>query len=111
MDGLGDIDHCHTLPGCVLGYDQNTGSRPRYGEIEAAAKVVAGHLSVVDTVLAKQDYLSGETFGVGDIPLGCFIYAWFEMPIDRPDHPHLAAWYERLKSRPAYQNAVMKPLS
>ncbi|MGV1830469.1 glutathione S-transferase [Agrobacterium vitis] len=80
-------------------------------KIEAAAKIVAGHLSVVDTVLAKQDYLSGDTFGVGDIPLGCFIYAWFEMPIARPDHPHLAAWYERLKSRPAYQNAVMKPLS
>jgi glutathione S-transferase len=67
--------------------------------------------SIADAALASQPYLSGEKFGVGDIPLGCFIYAWFEMPIERPDHPHLAAWYERLKERPAYQKTVMIPLT
>jgi len=48
---------------------------------------------------------------MGDIPLGCFAYAWFEMPIERPELPHLQAWYQRLRQRPAYQRAVMTPLT
>ncbi|MBA8902126.1 glutathione S-transferase [Phyllobacterium sp. P30BS-XVII] len=67
--------------------------------------------AIADAALAAQPYLSGKAFGIGDIPLGCFVYAWFEMPIKRPDHPHLLAWYERLKTRPAYQKAVMTPLT
>ncbi|EPN01382.1 glutathione S-transferase family protein, partial [Pseudomonas syringae pv. actinidiae ICMP 19070] len=38
-------------------------------------------------------------------------YGWFEMPIERPPLPHLQAWYERLKTRPAYHKAVMSPLT
>ncbi|RUP87896.1 glutathione S-transferase, partial [Corynebacterium pseudodiphtheriticum] len=56
-------------------------------------------------------YLSGHAFGMGDIPLGCFIYAWFEMPIERPAMPHLEAWYQRLQQRPAYRKAVMTALT
>jgi len=48
---------------------------------------------------------------MGDIPLGSFIYAWFEMPIERAPQPHLEAWYARLKQRPAYQKAVMTALT
>jgi glutathione S-transferase len=68
-------------------------------------------LAIVDKTLAQQPYLSGAKFGMGDIPLGCFAYAWFEMPIERPDLPNLEAWYERLKARPAYQKTVMIPLT
>ncbi len=70
-----------------------------------------GLLRVADEALASQPYLSGDSFGMGDIPLGCFAYAWFEMPIERPPLPHLQAWYERLKARPAYRKAVMSPLT
>ncbi|MDG9856097.1 MULTISPECIES: glutathione S-transferase [Pseudomonas] len=79
--------------------------------IQAALDICAGLLAIPEAVLAKQSYLSGEQFGIGDIPLGCFIYAWFEMPIERPAQPHLKAWYERLKARPAYRDAVMTELT
>ncbi|NKQ11351.1 glutathione S-transferase [Pseudomonas sp. SST3] len=68
-------------------------------------------LAIADQVLADQPYLSGESFGMGDIPLGCYAYAWFEMPIERPDLPNLRSWYERLQQRPAYQAAVISPLT
>ncbi|WP_415844806.1 glutathione S-transferase family protein [Stutzerimonas zhaodongensis] len=68
-------------------------------------------LTIVDQTLAEQPYLSGESLGMGDIPLGCFAYAWFEMPIERPDLPHLRDWYDRLRQRPAYQAAVLTPLT
>ncbi|WP_437884300.1 glutathione S-transferase [Pseudomonas sp. LRF_L74] len=68
-------------------------------------------LRVPDQALASQPYLSGEALAMGDIPLGCFVYAWFEMPIARPDLPNLAAWYRRLGERPAYRRAVMTALT
>lgn len=68
-------------------------------------------LAIPDAALARQPYLSGEQFAMGDIPLGCFAYAWFEMPIVRPELPHLADWYARLKERPAFQRGVMTPLT
>jgi glutathione S-transferase len=67
--------------------------------------------AIADSVLARQPYLSGAEFGVGDIPVGCFVYGWFQAPIERPLLPHLATWYDRLTARPAYQKTVMIPLS
>lgn len=68
-------------------------------------------LAVVDQALNDQPFLSGDRFGMGDIPLGCFAYGWFEMPIERPDLPHLEAWYQRLATRPGYRQHVMIPLT
>ncbi|MFP9459278.1 glutathione S-transferase family protein [Pectobacterium brasiliense] len=66
---------------------------------------------IVDTVLANQPWLSGDQFGVGDIPLGCIAYGWLNMPIEQQSHPHLERWYQQLTERPAYQKHVMIPLS
>lgn len=79
--------------------------------IQAAIDTCVSLLAIPEATLAKQPYLTGEQFGMGDIPLGSFIYAWFEMPIERPAQPHLKAWYERLKVRPAYRDAVMTDLT
>lgn len=79
--------------------------------IQAALEACARLLEIPEQTLAKQPYLSGEQLGIGDIPLGSFIYAWFEMPIERPAQPHLTAWYERLKARRAYRDAVMTELT
>ena len=65
----------------------------------------------VDAELSRMPYLSGETFAMGDIPLGCFAYAWFEMDIARPDLPHLRAWYDRIRVRPAFIAGVAIPLT
>ncbi|MEJ8473526.1 glutathione S-transferase family protein [Roseibium algae] len=67
--------------------------------------------AIADAALSKKPYMSGDNIGVGDIPLGCLAYAWFSMEIQRPDLPHLEAWYERLTNRAAYQKAVMSALT
>ena len=79
--------------------------------IEAAIKECTELLAMADQALADKPYLSGDEIGMGDIPLGSFIYAWFEMPIERAPQPHLQAWYERLKQRPAFRKAVMTALT
>jgi len=79
--------------------------------VERSRATCAGLLERVDAALAQTPYLSGAAFGMGDIPLGCFAYGWFEMPIDRPDLPHLADWYARVSARPAYRATVAIPLT
>lgn len=79
--------------------------------VERGIERLSGLFAMPDAALADAPYLGGDRFTVGDIPLGCFAYAWFEMPITRPDLPNLEAWYRRLAERPAYRAAVMIPLT
>ena len=64
-------------------------------------------MKIANEALLEMRWFSGENFGVGDIPLGCIAYAWFNLPIERPSLPSLEAWYDQLSQRPAYQNTVM----
>jgi glutathione S-transferase len=68
-------------------------------------------MGIADNFLERTPYLSGQDFGVGDIPLGCIAYAWFNLSIERPELPSLAKWYDSMCTRPAFQKAVMTPLT
>jgi hypothetical protein len=46
--------------------------------------------------------LSADHLTVADIPLGCVAYRWYVLPIERPELPHLRAWYEQLTKRPGF---------
>jgi glutathione S-transferase len=74
--------------------------------VEAAIKQAGDIFRIADDALASQPYLSGRELSMGDIPFGCFANRWLQLPIQRPDHRNLAAYYERLKSRPAFREHV-----
>ncbi|CFQ29407.1 MULTISPECIES: glutathione S-transferase [Yersinia] len=63
-------------------------------------------MAIADSALAKQAYLSGDKFGIGDIPLGCLAYGWFNLSIPRPELPHLQRWYQSLTQRAAFQKVI-----
>ena len=86
--------------------DQRNETEMKRGEVQCARL-----MAIADDALASSPYLSGETLGIGDVPLGCIAYAWFSLPIERPALKNLNEWYERLCGRPAYQTAVMTPLT
>ncbi len=78
----------------------------------AASAVRSGKaMAIVDAALAKSAWLSGDSFGIGDIPMGAYVHTFFTLDIERPDLPYLRAWYERLRGRPAYAETVMIPLT
>ena len=79
--------------------------------IDRSASASARMMAIVDRQLAETPWLSGEAFGVGDVPMGVYAYTYFTLDITRPDLPHLADWYARLQSRPGYRAQVMIPLS
>jgi glutathione S-transferase len=64
-------------------------------------------LEVAEEHLAQNKWMSGDTFGIGDIPLGVNLYLWFGLPLERPSLPNLERWYKQLQERPAYRNRVM----
>ncbi|MBW5810511.1 glutathione S-transferase family protein [Yersinia kristensenii] len=63
-------------------------------------------MAIADETLSKQTYLSGDKFGIGDIPLGCLAYAWFNLSLERPELPHLQRWYQHLTERAAFQKVI-----
>jgi glutathione S-transferase len=79
--------------------------------IEEGRRKAGELLAIPDAVLAKRQYLGGSGFSMGDIPLGCHVQVWMRLPIERPPHPNLTAWFERLCSRPAFKKNVDLPLS
>jgi glutathione S-transferase len=66
---------------------------------------------MVEDHLAKNRYLGGEEFSLGDIPLGVWAYRWFNLPVQRPNQPNITNWYGRLKQRTPYQTHIMIPLT
>ncbi|HEX7821566.1 MAG TPA: glutathione S-transferase [Sphingobium sp.] len=88
--------------------------KPEEREAAAIAQSAtrAGKLmAIVDKALSRQPWLSGETMGIGDIPVGVYAHTYFTLDIERPELPHLRAWYERLTMREAYARTVMIPLT
>ena len=66
---------------------------------------------ILNVHLEKRDYILGSNPSIADIPLGCAIYRWSAMGIERPSLNNVTAWYERLKQREPFQTNVMLPLT
>jgi len=78
----------------------------------AASAVAAGRLmQILDAELARQPWLSGERFGIADVPMGVYAYTWFTLEIERPRVSHVEDWYDRLRGRPGFAQQVMIPLT
>jgi len=68
-------------------------------------------LAIADAALAGKKYLAGNSLTMGDIPLGCHVQLWMRLPIERPEHRNLKAWFERLCERAAFCKIVDIALS
>ncbi len=79
--------------------------------IEEARQKCGELLAIPDQALSRNAFIAGANLTMGDIPLGCHVQLWMRLPIERPAHANLKAWFERLCSRPAYRKIVDMPLS
>ena len=80
-------------------------------QVEDGRKKWAENLKMVETNLANRPYMAGTAFTMGDIPMGVALHRWFELPIERPDYPRLAAYYQRLRQRPGFARHCAAPLT
>jgi glutathione S-transferase len=68
-------------------------------------------LGYLDIHLKNRPYIVGNALTMGDIPMGCAIWRWMGVPIERPDLPNVQRWYDTLAARPAYKKVVMLPMT
>lgn len=79
-------------------------------EIDAAIAQGRKLWAMLDRHLEGRDFVAGDAFTMGDIPLGPQAHRWLNLVEDRPAMANLEAWYQRLTERPAFARHVMIPI-
>ncbi len=79
---------------------------PAYTDPAALAASVASwskHIGILEQQLATTGaYILGDTFSLADVPLGLSVNRWLMTPLQHPEYPAVAAYFERLSQRPAF---------
>jgi glutathione S-transferase len=99
------------LTGVFWGFYRTPEVQRDWPAIRRAMARCDDHFRLLDRILANRPFLAGQTLSLADIPAGAILYRYFELDIDRPDTPHVEAWYRRLQDRPAYRQHVMIPFT
>ena len=60
-------------------------------------------MAILDQTLAATGaYVTGPAFTLADVVIGLSVNRWFASPIDRPELPAVAAYFERLSQRAGF---------
>lgn len=94
-----------------MGLVRQTPEQRNGDAIERSMATARRMMAVLDDALAETPWLSGEAFGVGDLPMGVYAHTFFALGYAREPVPHVADWYRRLQARPGYAAKVMIPLT
>ncbi|HEX6702532.1 MAG TPA: glutathione S-transferase family protein [Gaiellaceae bacterium] len=69
---------------------------------ERARSELGARLAELDSVVARDGYLTGSAYGLADIAyLPWIVRARRNLGVELDEHPALAEWFERLSARPA----------
>lgn len=63
-------------------------------------------MQMLDGQLGKTQYVAGESFSYGDIPVGIMCYRYVQLIPERPKTPNLDRWYAAISSRQAFKDHV-----
>lgn len=79
--------------------------------IERYQKETLRLYSVLDSRLAKSEYLAGDEYTIADIANFSWVrsYAWAGLRLQKSEMPHLKRWLKTVKERPAVQRGVAVP--
>lgn len=61
---------------------------------------------IMDAQLSRTQYLAGNDFSYGDIPVGIMIYRYMQLIPERPATPNLDRWYTAISTRAAFKEQV-----
>jgi glutathione S-transferase len=77
--------------------------------IQRATERCQKHFALLDAHLAKQAFVAGDAFTMGDIAVATPLYRYFEMGIPMPEIPNVRRWYGVLTERTAFCEHIMLP--
>jgi glutathione S-transferase len=94
-----------------MGLVRTPGDKRDAKALEEARLKTIDVLHVLERRLESRQFVAGDVFTMGDIPLGCAIWRWMALPIERPSLRGLQRWFDALTRRAAYRSIVMQPLT
>lgn len=64
-------------------------------------------MPIADARIGRDGWLAGKMISLADFTLGAQLYRYYTLDFDKPDTPHLDAYYTRLQERAAYRDTAM----
>src|SRR5262249_51143887 len=77
-----------------------------HAAIEAGKVKAIAAMRILDGQLAKTAFVAGETFSMGDIPVGASAYRFRRLIPERPQLANLERWFAGLEQRPAFKEHI-----
>jgi glutathione S-transferase len=74
--------------------------------IEAGKVKSIAAMTILDAQLAKTAFVAGDTFSMGDIPVGASAYRFRRLIPERPPLDNLERWFAGLEQRPAFKEHI-----
>ncbi len=74
--------------------------------IAASQNKTTDAMKILDAQLGRTEYVAGEAFSMGDIPVGVMAYRFRQICPDRPEMRNLERWYASLQQRQAFKEHV-----
>jgi glutathione S-transferase len=56
-------------------------------------------VALLDRILSRQQFVSGNEFTLADIAIGPLVQRWFNLPVERPESAYVRSWYDGLCDR------------
>lgn len=75
--------------------------------IARALAVLTRFLDIAETRLSRTAFLASDALTVADIQFGHVLFRYYDIDIDRPEHPTLRRYFDALSARPAFREHVM----
>jgi len=80
--------------------------------IAAGKEKTVNAAKIMDAQLGRTQFMAGDQFSYGDIPLGIMIYRYMQLIPERPSLANLDRWYAAISGRAAFkQQIAVVPLS
>jgi glutathione S-transferase len=106
------------LRGSFLGLTRTHEAERNYAAIKKGYQDTNTHLAMLDEILSKQSFCSGDQFHIGDIPLGLCVNRWTLLHQVFPEKTgpkanliHIAQWLKRLEDQTHYSEIAEKELN
>jgi glutathione S-transferase len=86
------------------GYVRTPESQRNPEELENARQALIKALQILESQFGKFRFVASDYFTLADIPVALVAYRWFNLPIERPEFPNFAHWYEAIQGRSGFKN-------
>ena len=109
-----DWQQTNLNPASRTGFLQLIRTVPEQRNDDAIAEsnaAVESLMAIVDAHLGRHAFMAGDHFTMADIPLGCDVHRWFNLPQPRESRPHIERWFQVLSGRQASTGVLDMALS